>query len=429
MSTIPGSLARRTVFWMHLTCGVLAGVFILAMSVTGVLLTYERQIIDWRTAANRVTLLVGSAALSADELLAKVRPLAPAGARLQLVFRDDPAWPVTAQIGREALLLHPQTGEVLPDAAAGVRGFFETMERWHRRLGGESSSLRAQVLDLANLVFLFIIASGIYLWLPPVWKWHVLKARMLLRSHYVNSKARDFSWHYIFSFWMFLPLLLIAFSGAVFSYGWVNSLVFAAYGESPPLRQGPGGGSGSGSGGGGPGRGPGPGQGQGQVSAIGAAGPGARMSAVTSPSTEGPRASAQQLLDVARSTFVDWQTLTLPGEIRGAQVDLTAELRQPDAPRLPRQTLTLSSSDASVLRLAPPANAPGVQSPGQRARVWLRFIHTGEQYGVVGQTIAGIATLAACFLAYTGLALAWRRLILPWWRRRRVPDAMARGAP
>ena len=57
------------------------------------------------------------------------------------------------------------------------------------------------------------------------------------------------------------------------------------------------------------------------------------------------------------------------------------------------------------------------QTAGQRARSWFRFVHTGEQYGVIGQTIAGIASLAACFLVYTGLALAWRRLIRPLFRR------------
>jgi uncharacterized iron-regulated membrane protein len=44
-------------------------------------------------------------------------------------------------------------------------------------------------------------------------------------------------------------------------------------------------------------------------------------------------------------------------------------------------------------------------------------VHTGEQYGIVGQTIALLASLAACFLVYTGLALAWRRLIRPLYRK------------
>ena len=38
---------RKIIFWCHLPIGVLGGLIILLMSVTGVLLTYERQIIAW----------------------------------------------------------------------------------------------------------------------------------------------------------------------------------------------------------------------------------------------------------------------------------------------------------------------------------------------------------------------------------------------
>src|SRR3712207_4340283 len=40
-------LFRKFIFWCHLAAGVTAGVVILIMSVTGVLLTYERQIQRW----------------------------------------------------------------------------------------------------------------------------------------------------------------------------------------------------------------------------------------------------------------------------------------------------------------------------------------------------------------------------------------------
>jgi len=32
-----------------------------------------------------------------------------------------------------------------------------------------------------------------------------------------------------------------------------------------------------------------------------------------------------------------------------------------------------------------------------------------EHPGLLGQTLAGIASLGACFLVWTGLALSWRR--------------------
>ena len=38
---------RTVLFWCHLVVGVGVAAIVLIMSVTGVLLTYERQMIDW----------------------------------------------------------------------------------------------------------------------------------------------------------------------------------------------------------------------------------------------------------------------------------------------------------------------------------------------------------------------------------------------
>ena len=54
---------------------------------------------------------------------------------------------------------------------------------------------------------------------------------------------------------------------------------------------------------------------------------------------------------------------------------------------------------------------------GRRWRSMLRFAHTGEVWGLTGQTMAGVASAAACVLVYTGFALAWRRFSA--WRSRR----------
>ena len=56
------------------------------------------------------------------------------------------------------------------------------------------------------------------------------------------------------------------------------------------------------------------------------------------------------------------------------------------------------------------------QSPGRRWRAILRYAHTGEVAGFPGQTLAGLAALAAGWLAWTGLALTWRRYRC--WRHR-----------
>jgi flavodoxin len=54
----------------------------------------------------------------------------------------------------------------------------------------------------------------------------------------------------------------------------------------------------------------------------------------------------------------------------------------------------------------------GVEGEGRAA---VRALHTGEAFGFAGQTLAGLASLGGCFLAWTGLAMAWRRFRS--WRR------------
>jgi uncharacterized iron-regulated membrane protein len=383
MSSVPGSLFRKILFWMHLSCGVVAGVLILVMSVTGVAMTYERQMIAAAAGRNHVTVPAGRPRLSVDELATKARAAHGGDGELTLVFEAEPGAPVTANAGRQtAMLLDPFTGASIADQSTGTRGFMSTMRSWHRYMGGESRSLGGILIDYSNLLFVFIIISGIYLWLPAVWRWRTVRGLVFFQKSYVNGKVRDFNWHHVFSVWMLVPLFLIAVSGAIISFPWASNLVYAAFGEDPPQR---GGGGGS----------------QGRPSSREAA---AQVAA--------PRATLQQLFDAATATAPDWQRVTLPLQGRGDHLDVQVELKSTER-RAPRRTIGISTTDASVVA----APEVATQSPAQQARSWFRFVHTGEQYGVVGQTIAGIASLAACFLVYSGLALAWRRLIRPLFRK------------
>jgi len=395
MARVPGSLFRRILFWAHLCAGVSAGIIVLIMSATGVLLAYESEMLAWagHAAYHAPT---AATALTADRLAEAARAASPNAGRANLRFDADPSAPVTVELGRQgSILLDAYTGAVIPDPAANLRQFFRTVENWHRWLGGSPQGGGASVIHLANLLFFFIVLSGTYLWFPAVWRWKVLRELLLFRGSYINSKARDFAWHHIFSSWALIPLAVVVFSGVVMSYDWANGLLFAAYGEKAPQR------------GGGP-------PGFGAVAAPNAGREGGPTGAAGARGGDSARASLDQLLTAAKAKVSNWQSLSIPLAARGASITVTAELKSNQL-RAPRTTLTLNAADASVVSLSSAQNVS--QSPGQRARGWIRFAHTGEQYGVIGQTLAGLASLAACFLVYSGLALAWRRLILPLYRR------------
>jgi uncharacterized iron-regulated membrane protein len=60
----------------------------------------------------------------------------------------------------------------------------------------------------------------------------------------------------------------------------------------------------------------------------------------------------------------------------------------------------------AIERLDPRADMP----LARKARIFIRFLHTGEVFGLIGQTIAGLASAVALLLVYTGLCLGSSRL-------------------
>src|SRR5947207_3988819 len=86
---------RKIIFWCHLPVGVIAGLVILLMSVTGILLTYERQITAWADSRNNQTITIPSDTnrLSVEILLTKVRERQPITVST-ITLRSDSAAPV-----------------------------------------------------------------------------------------------------------------------------------------------------------------------------------------------------------------------------------------------------------------------------------------------------------------------------------------------
>lgn len=371
---------RPVLFWSHLVTGVLAGLIILMMSVTGVILTYERQIVGWAEQSYAITSAEDRDILTADELVTIAREAEPDGKRITLTYNKDPDSLVKIAVDRNPdLLVDPYTGSIRHTGDTETEGFFDTMMYVHRwfALSGDSRATGRAITGFANLMFLFLLTSGIYLWLPKVWNRVILKTRVFFNPKARNGKARDFNWHHVFAFWSFIPLFFIITTASVFYYPWANELVYSAFGEEVQSRR----------------------RGSGNSAA---------------PAVAASFRSQQELLSLAKDELIargvdDWESISMqtsngPGGAATFRIDRSIGGQPSKA-----FSLKLDGVDGSVIEWGTFAD----NSPGRRARTNIRFLHTGEVFGFVGQTVAGLASLAACFMVWTGLALAWRRLIRP----------------
>jgi uncharacterized iron-regulated membrane protein len=420
-------LFRKLLFWMHLITAVTAAAVILVMSVTGVLLTYQRQITAWADTRglDAGPPAPGATRLGAEALLARARQASPGAAPTSLKWHADPAAPAEVAFGREkTLFVSAYTGQVLSEGSKGVRGFFRVMVAWHRWLGateGDARDRGKMLTGAANLGFLFLVLSGFYLWWPRNLTRKAVRNVTLFRSG-LSPRARDFNWHNVIGFWSFVPLFVIVLSGVVISYPWAGNLVYRVVGEEPPARPG----------GGGPGAGPQAaagnrptagerggaergGQGGERGGRGGERGGGEDRKPVDLAGLDPLQARAERQVSGWRSI-----TLTIP-EAADAPVSFNIDRGNGGQPHK-RATLALVRGTGEVDKWEPFA----ATSTGRKLRGILRFAHTGEVLGLVGQTLAGLVSLGAAVLVWTGLALSSRRL-RAWIARRRNPSAPVRS--
>lgn len=376
-------MIRKIFFWLHLITGVTAGLFIFIMAATGVILAFERQITEFVDRDVRSVSVPNDAhPQPLNELLEVVRH---AGLRdpTAVVVRNEPQATTQFSSGRgKTIYVDPYSGAVLGAGSTRARNFFFAVERLHRALGAPlgSKSAGRWLAGVSNLLFGGLILLGIVLWLPRKWSWKSLRASIGFRRG-LHGKARDWNWHNVIGIWCALPLLVIVLSGVVMSFNWANALLFRLSGSTPAVAGRDGGDT----------------------------RPRARQSGT------GQEPNYDQLLAAAARLNPDWHTITL-NLARGAKAPVAAVIDAGTGGQPQYRTQYLLNRDTGAL-IKTSRFADG--SLGQRLRAFVRFGHTGEYFGWLGQAIAAIASFGACVLVYTGLSLAIRRLAARLRRKRR----------
>lgn len=370
---------RRLLFWLHLCTGIVVGVVIAFLAVTGCILTFQAPIVNLAERHARVVSPSSSACVAPSTLLenaAAYRHSLPTA----LVLYSDPHQPAEISFGPESLLLADGcSGKVIGYGAVKLRGFFASVRDLHRwvALNGVRHETLRQIKNAAVLAFLFLIVSGLVLWLPRKFTGQHLRSAVFLRGK-LHGRARDWNWHTVFGFWMSLPLAAIALTGIIMAYGWANALLYRVAGSPLP--------------------------------------PAAHSQAGRKQSKPLPVekfALLNAAIERARMQDARWKSITmrLPSE-KDREVTFTLDGGDGSKPQL-RAQLVIARKDAQVMRWEPFS----ANSRGRQWRLYARFLHTGEIFGMAGRFIAAAAALSALLLIWTGFSLALRRLFS--WKKRK----------
>jgi sulfite reductase (NADPH) flavoprotein alpha-component len=224
-------------FKLHLILGLSAGFILLIVGFTGAMLSFEKEILS---AINQDTYKVSvfdKAKLSTKELLEKFQEQKPQSKINGITissFEDDSVSINVAGEGQNArkgvtYYVNPYTAEILPELK-GV-SFFKTVENIHRRL--LLDDLGKQVVALSVVSLLVLMFSGIYIYFPRIKK----SFSQSLKLNF-QSKGRFFlaNLHSAIGMWVIPFYLLASLTGLYWSYEFVSNGLHSITGVEKPKK-------------------------------------------------------------------------------------------------------------------------------------------------------------------------------------------------
>ena len=126
------TLFRTVLFWSHLAAGLTAGIVVVIMSVTGLLLTYQRQMQYWAdTRHYGVEAPVGVERLPAAQLVAAAQAVDPATPATTITLRAERSEPAAVALGSRTIYLNPYTATPRRcSVSRRERGCVRSSARW-----------------------------------------------------------------------------------------------------------------------------------------------------------------------------------------------------------------------------------------------------------------------------------------------------------
>lgn len=362
---------RKTIFWVHLISGIISGVAIFVMCVTGALLAFQPDVLDFVESNARYVVPDNNQKLSVGEILSKIKQSKPNAKVTEIMLNNNPISAISIELENgEEIFVNPYTAEITGGEAKNWREFFHFNVELHRwlALSGDNRFIGKAINDACNFAFLLLAITGIYIWFPRRLQWSRFKPVIWFRRG-LGSKARDFNWHNVIGFWSSTVLIILTLTGVVISYQWAGKLVYTVTNnELPPQNSRPN---------------------------------KDELLQTTEISTENLNVFWQKA-----EKHTAWKSISLSLPIADNALNFVID-EGIYANKFGRSRLTIDATNGEITKW----ESYGEQNAARRLRNWIRFTHTGESFGFIGQFIGFLACIGGIFLVYTGFSLSWRRYL------------------
>ena len=196
---------RRILLWVHRWVGVIAGVFVLAVAITGGVLVFERTLDHWMN-PQLYPKTADTKRIPIEQALANLRQEHPEMRVIGIKLPRDDADALVLHTGSRMTQVDPHTGQVL-GSRPSREGFFRTVTKLHVNL--MSGPTGNTIVVVTTMVIIGLALSGLWLWWP-------LKIGWFRRG--VNFRRFNLDLHSVAGLYSSLFLLVLATTGLTLRY-------------------------------------------------------------------------------------------------------------------------------------------------------------------------------------------------------------------
>lgn len=225
---------------LHLWLGLLSSIVVFTVCLTGSIYAFKNQLIEFYN-RDKVYVPVPNhkTPLPLDTLQAI---FARQGNEIKsLVLSANPKRSIVISYASietgivKSAYFDPYTALDLGIANRSLDSFFAFVLNIHRTM--LITQYGKQIVGISTLIFVFMLISGLILWLPAKWKWKNVKQGFTIRwkakFHRVN-----YDLHNTLGFYALLMLMFIALTGLYVTYPWMKNGIIVALGGQPVSGEG-----------------------------------------------------------------------------------------------------------------------------------------------------------------------------------------------
>lgn len=217
-------VVKPTLLWLHRWAGIVTGLVVVIVCVTGTILAFEDEYRAWQNPQRY--------GASAEGWPASVQNLLDQAVANEQGYRatsisfypssDRPASiPIRAEEGpRKTVYLHID-GTVV-ESAASTRDFMSWTMRVHRGFVG--GAIGRAVVGISTIVFILILLTAIPLWWPRTMK--RLWQGLTIKWEKATWTRRIYDLHVSLGMWSLALLLIMAVTGLPFGYRWAGEAFY-----------------------------------------------------------------------------------------------------------------------------------------------------------------------------------------------------------